>query len=149
MTRARSMRLRPASWMIHRASIGLAVPAQPIGPWSRRTGAPKASATGRDRNPESAHALLTRPSDTGRNSAGKPPVGEAKAHLEGPVQRHADTPERHSNDSLPRGAWGRFGFIDSTSERPEVLFTILTALEVCVRSPGGHVRTLAARSRSR
>jgi hypothetical protein len=36
--------------------IGLAVPGRPIGPWSRRTGAPKASATGRDRNPD-AHEL--------------------------------------------------------------------------------------------
>jgi hypothetical protein len=33
-----------------RANIGLAVPGRPIGPWSRRTGAPQASATGRDRN---------------------------------------------------------------------------------------------------
>ena len=31
------------------AVIGLAVPGRPIGPWSRRTGAPEASATGRDR----------------------------------------------------------------------------------------------------
>jgi hypothetical protein len=31
------------------AGIGLAVPGRPIGPWSRRTGAPQASATGRDR----------------------------------------------------------------------------------------------------
>jgi hypothetical protein len=31
------------------ACIGLAVPGRPIGPWSRRTGAPEASATGRDR----------------------------------------------------------------------------------------------------
>src|SRR4029450_9892747 len=30
--------------------IGLAVPGRPIGPWSRRTGAPEASATGRDRS---------------------------------------------------------------------------------------------------
>jgi hypothetical protein len=33
------------------ALIGLAVPGRPIGPWSRRTGAPQASATGRDRSP--------------------------------------------------------------------------------------------------
>ena len=32
-------------------SIGLAVPGRPIGLWSRRTGAPKASATRRDRTP--------------------------------------------------------------------------------------------------
>jgi hypothetical protein len=31
------------------ARFGLAVPGRPIGPWSRRTGAPEASATGRDR----------------------------------------------------------------------------------------------------
>jgi hypothetical protein len=35
--------------------IDLAVPGRPIGPWSRRTGAPEASATGRDRDP----SLLT------------------------------------------------------------------------------------------
>jgi hypothetical protein len=34
-----------------KACIGLAVPGRPIGPWSRRTGAPEASATRRDRNP--------------------------------------------------------------------------------------------------
>jgi hypothetical protein len=34
-----------------KARIGLAVPGWPIGPWSRRTGAPEASATERDRNP--------------------------------------------------------------------------------------------------
>jgi hypothetical protein len=39
--------------------IGLAVPGRPIGPWSPRTGAPESSATGRDRNPEAAHGLLT------------------------------------------------------------------------------------------
>ena len=30
--------------------IGLAVPGRPIGPWSRRTGAPQASATRRDQS---------------------------------------------------------------------------------------------------
>jgi hypothetical protein len=30
--------------------IGLAVPGRPIGPWSRRTGAPQASATGGDQS---------------------------------------------------------------------------------------------------
>jgi hypothetical protein len=33
------------------ALIGLAVPGRPIGPWSPRSGAPQASATGPDRNP--------------------------------------------------------------------------------------------------
>jgi hypothetical protein len=48
------------------ACIGLAVPGRPIGPWSRRTGAPEASATGRDRNPDAyeiAHG-------TGRDTPG-------------------------------------------------------------------------------
>jgi hypothetical protein len=35
-----------------KAYIGLAVPGRPIGPWSRRTGAPQASATRRDRDPD-------------------------------------------------------------------------------------------------
>jgi hypothetical protein len=38
------------------ACIGLAVPGRQIGPWPRRTGAPEASATGRDRNPD-AHEI--------------------------------------------------------------------------------------------
>jgi Domain of unknown function (DUF1508) len=59
------------------ACIGLAVPGRPIGPWSRTPPALRSSAT-RDRNPESAHGLLTRPSVTGRNSAGQPPVGERR-----------------------------------------------------------------------
>jgi hypothetical protein len=40
------------------ALIGLAVPGRPIGPWSRRTGAPQASATGRD--PKGAAAPRSR-----------------------------------------------------------------------------------------
>jgi hypothetical protein len=58
--------------------IGLACPAGRSGPWSRRTGAPEASAIGRDWNPEPAHGLLTRLSDTGRDSAGQPPVGKRR-----------------------------------------------------------------------
>jgi hypothetical protein len=58
--------------------IGPAVPGRPIGPWSRRTGAPEASATGRDRNPDHAHSLLTGPSGTGRDGAGQLPVGERR-----------------------------------------------------------------------
>jgi hypothetical protein len=61
-----------------KALIGLAVPGRPIGPWSRRTGAPEASATGRDRNPEPAHGLLTGLAATGRDGAGQPPLGERR-----------------------------------------------------------------------
>jgi hypothetical protein len=53
--------------------IGLAVPGRPTGPWSRRTGAPRASATGRDRSPD-AHEVanetvqeLARQDRTGRD----------------------------------------------------------------------------------
>jgi hypothetical protein len=84
------------TWWPHATvGIGLAVPGRPIGLWSWRTGAPEASATGRDRtptgprwvrmrsgtpssrlgpNPNPAHALLTRPGDAGRNHAGQLPV---------------------------------------------------------------------------
>jgi hypothetical protein len=47
-----------------RAFIGLAVPGRPIGPWSRRTGAPEASATGRDRSPP-VHGGYTRSRQVG------------------------------------------------------------------------------------
>jgi hypothetical protein len=48
------------------AGIGLAVPGRPIGPWSRRTGAPEASATRRDRNSD-AHGVAH---GTGRGTPG-------------------------------------------------------------------------------
>jgi hypothetical protein len=38
----------PEKRTVAKALLGLAVPGRPIGPWSRRTGAPKASATVRD-----------------------------------------------------------------------------------------------------
>src|SRR5512133_2817530 len=47
--------------------IGLAMPGRPIGPWSRRTGAPQASATGRDRTPPMLTRLLTGPVATPRD----------------------------------------------------------------------------------
>jgi hypothetical protein len=47
--------------------IRLAAPGRPIGPWSRRTQAPEASATGRDANPEpepgSGPCLVHNPSE--------------------------------------------------------------------------------------
>jgi hypothetical protein len=42
------------------ALIGLAVPGRPIGPWSRRTGAPEASATGRNRTSVRAGSVAHR-----------------------------------------------------------------------------------------
>jgi hypothetical protein len=61
-----------------RLGSALPYPAGRSGPWSRRTGAPMASATGRDRNPGPAHGLLTKPSDAGRYSGGQQPVGERR-----------------------------------------------------------------------
>ena len=46
-------------WPQATVRIGLAVPGRPIGPWSRRTGAPEASATGRARTPD-AHEIAHR-----------------------------------------------------------------------------------------
>jgi hypothetical protein len=51
------------------ACIGLAAPGRPIGPWSRRTGAPEASATRRDRTPRWS-ALGRQPRGQPRTTAG-------------------------------------------------------------------------------
>ena len=56
------------------ALIGLALPGR-SGPWSRRTGAPMAFATGRDRNPDAheiAHGRAATPRD-GRVQDGTTP----------------------------------------------------------------------------
>jgi hypothetical protein len=54
------------------ASIGLAVPGRPVGPWSRRTGAPEASATRGDRS-LGAHEIAhgTRHDTPGQGSTGR------------------------------------------------------------------------------
>jgi hypothetical protein len=43
--------------------------------------------------------LLTRLSDTGRNSTGQPPVGKAKMRVDRPRQEPDVTSERRCNDS--------------------------------------------------
>jgi hypothetical protein len=72
-----------------KAWIGLAVPGRPIDPWSRRTGAPQASATRRDRNPD-AHAIAhgTRRDTPGRADTGWDDVA-ASAQLEGLAEARA------------------------------------------------------------
>ena len=53
-----------------------------------------------DRNPESAHVVLTRPSDTGGNSVGQlPGRGDGTAQVARPSRWQVDTLEPHSNDS--------------------------------------------------
>jgi hypothetical protein len=65
------------------ACIGLAVPGRPIGPWSRRTGAPKASATRRDRSPP-VHGGYTRSWQ----------VGECNGHERSPRELRNRRPDR-------------------------------------------------------
>jgi hypothetical protein len=55
---------------VAQACIGLAVPGRPIGPWSRRVGAPEASATRRDRKP-SRSVLGPQPTGEPRTTAGR------------------------------------------------------------------------------
>ena len=58
------------TWRSHATvGIGLAVPGRPIGPWSRRTGAPEASATGRDRASRVEVALVRAGSARHREAA--------------------------------------------------------------------------------
>jgi hypothetical protein len=48
---------------------GLAVPGRPIGPWSRRTRAPEASATRRDRSPSGTRWVHAEPAGKGLQRA--------------------------------------------------------------------------------
>src|SRR5215218_10206618 len=73
------------------------MPGRKIGRWWR-AGAPEASATGRDRNPEATYVLLTRPFDTGGNSAGELPVGRG----EGPCREACTASDRHLGTALQR-----------------------------------------------
>jgi hypothetical protein len=80
------------------AVIGLAVPGRPIGPWSRRTGAPEASATRRDRNPSPLTACsrdLATPAATARDSY---PWGRG----EGPRRRACSAPDGHPGTAIQR-----------------------------------------------
>jgi hypothetical protein len=92
-----------------KAWIGLAVPGRPIDPWSRRTGAPQASATRRDRNPD-AHAIAhgTRRDTPGRADTGWDDVA-ASAQLEGLAEARAG-PLRTARAQF-RSRWGNpWGF---------------------------------------
>jgi hypothetical protein len=80
------------------AWIGLAVTGQPIGLWSLRTGAPEASATGRNRNPEPAHGLLTRPS----TRAGTARDSYRWGRGEGPSREACTEPDEHLGMALQR-----------------------------------------------
>jgi hypothetical protein len=67
---------RPSLRLSHAARIDLAVPGRPIGPWSRRTGTPLASATRRDHKPAMAIAAdgiisTTRPTSRAARGRGR------------------------------------------------------------------------------
>jgi hypothetical protein len=86
------------SW--HERGQGLdrpSVPGRPIGPWSRRTGAPEASATGRDRSPR-VHAGYTRSRQ----------VGDCNGHERSPrVARNRSSDRQRSRHQAPRQEAGR------------------------------------------
>jgi hypothetical protein len=68
------------------ALIGRAVPGRPIGPWSRRTGAPGASATRRDRNPSvGPRWVRSRWVNHGQQRAGAVTRRSLKSHVATPT----------------------------------------------------------------
>jgi hypothetical protein len=77
----------------------LGSPGWPIAPWSRRTGAPQTSATGRDRNLSPlapAHETVRHWEEQyGTVTRG----AEATTQVERPVRHQMDTSEWRSNDS--------------------------------------------------
>ena len=86
------------TWRPHATvRIGLAVPGRPIGPWSRRTGAPKASATGRDRPPMLTRLLTGRAATPRDERVQGWDDASASAQLEGVVEA------RKEPASTPRG----------------------------------------------
>jgi hypothetical protein len=82
---------------------GLAGPGR-SSPCSGRTGAPEASATRWDRNPEPIHGVLTRPSDIAKTARDSKTVGEAKVQLDEADSEPDGTTGPHSNHSKPNGA---------------------------------------------
>jgi hypothetical protein len=90
------------------AGIGLAVPGRPIGPWSRRTGAPEASATRRDRSPRCSRDCSrdgTRHPGMSENRTGRG-FGIRPARRPGrDLRAPANTPRRQFRSRCPR-TWG-------------------------------------------
>jgi hypothetical protein len=71
-------------------------------------GGPEASATRRDRNPEPAHTLLTRPSDTGRNSVG--PLHRPAGRVPAACRGHGQARSRHAAPGIGGlGGWMSWG----------------------------------------
>jgi hypothetical protein len=79
------------------ACISLAMPGRPIGPWSRRTGAPEASATRRDPDPD-AHSIAH---GTGRDTPGWARTGRDGASASGQLDGLVEA--KTASDSILRG----------------------------------------------
>jgi hypothetical protein len=75
------------------ACIGLAVPGRPIGPWSRRTGAPQASATGRDRSRSVRAGSVAHRDHRGTSGQQRSPAGKRNPQVSRiPAQAARTTP---------------------------------------------------------
>jgi hypothetical protein len=84
------------------ARFGLAVPGRPIGPWSRRTGAPGASATGRDR-PLGPCWVRGAPGPQGHERSPTVTSGEEKQQVGRPPAQAARTTPASGSDCGPEG----------------------------------------------
>jgi hypothetical protein len=68
------------------ACVGLAVPGRPIGPWSRRTGAPEASATRWGPEPAGTRWVHAEPAGRGVQGAQEVTRGSKEPQVRGPAQ---------------------------------------------------------------
>jgi hypothetical protein len=82
------------------ARFGLAVPGRPIGPWSRRTGAPEASATGRALGPCWVRGA---PGPQGHERSPTVTSGEEKQQVGRPPAQAARTTPASGSDCGPEG----------------------------------------------
>ena len=82
------------SWL----GSALPCPAGRSGPWSRRTGAPMASATGRDRNPRVCSRLAHETVGHRQKQRGKSPVGKG----EGASREASTAPDEHLGTAVQR-----------------------------------------------
>jgi hypothetical protein len=84
------------------AMIGLAVPGRPIAPWSRRTGAPQTSATGRNR-PLGPCWVRGAPGPQGHERSPTVTSGEEKQQVGRPPAQAARTTPASGSDCGPEG----------------------------------------------
>jgi hypothetical protein len=110
-------RARDTRWeSLPAALIGLALPGRPIGPWSRRTGAPGASATGRDRSPPVHGGVHVEPAGRGLQRARavttgvkEPQVRPAAQPPPGPLQKAGQSSSLPTRCREPSGSCPQAG----------------------------------------